>query len=108
MRLASLFLIVYVLFLSVQPCEDVIAQFDGHGHRIAATSHFEERSTHEDSDECSPFCICSCCGMPVASRQTAYVVLGFEPANAGRTTASIYKDPYQRNFLSSIWQPPKA
>lgn len=108
MKLASLFLIAYVLFLSVQPCEDVIAQFDSQGHSITASAHFDAPSDSETGDNCSPFCICSCCSIPVASMRLSVVS---PTENSGILDPSLsvdYDSPYKRNSSTDIWQPPKA
>jgi len=97
-----------MVLLSVQPCEDVLAQVDGQGHQSYSAAQIEQSSDDADGDDCSPFCICSCCSMPVASRHYGLSVPKTEQTISSRATAVIYKDPYQSNPLSSIWQPPKA
>jgi hypothetical protein len=99
---------VYILFLSLQPCEEMTAVAD-----LRADSSQEEtkiqngEQTGEKSDDCSPFCICSCCHF-----STAYQLKTFSVTN--KITASIisrpnfsYQNPYYQIYKTSIWQPPK-
>jgi len=101
-----------LLALSVQPCNDNVFSRDDQGHSMQKIAHLDRSSQDTESDtndECSPFCICSCCGsnpaptivytLPVASPKVLEGVAEME---------TQYKTPYKSTRTYSIWQPPKA
>jgi hypothetical protein len=101
--------IIYLVLLVTQPCQDVVAQAGGCCDEPEMSAHFESSSHNEPSeDECSPFCICSCCGQAVASHKNSFgVTLDVETATV---TASLktYSPPDTASFTTSVWQPPKV
>ncbi|MFZ1700859.1 MAG: DUF6660 family protein [Pyrinomonadaceae bacterium] len=108
MRSLTLVLFAILLFLSVQPCEDVFAGLDSQGHRVASFAHLEQPAEDGDSDNCSPLCICSCCSMSVVSRSFGFSLFDAPGPINFETEVASYRDSYQTNSLSEIWQPPKA
>jgi hypothetical protein len=64
-------------------------------------------NTGENGDDCSPFCICSCCHF-----STAYQFKSFSVTNKIEVSAILranfsYRNPYSQAYKNSIWQPPK-
>ncbi|MBP9664013.1 MAG: hypothetical protein KBD94_05285 [Pyrinomonadaceae bacterium] len=109
MRIASLFFIVYTFILVTQPCQDIaslLSACDGEGTRIA---HVEgEPDTRSDADLCSPFCICSCCSLPVSEARLAMTVTVRTTLAPVAAQATDYENAATYSFQNSIWQPPKA
>lgn len=101
--------IVYLVLLMSQPCKDVVAQASQCGDEPEVSAHFES-SNHQETaeDECSPYCMCSCCGQAVARNQTSFdTTFDVETTyNAARLTT--YSAPNGSLFPTSVWQPPKV
>jgi hypothetical protein len=75
-----------------------------------ATKITEAHSDHSHSklnDQCSPFCICSCCGVQVLSYA---VSINFDfPVMTALIKSPLpdYTSVFASNFYGSIWQPPQ-
>lgn len=93
---------IYFFGLSVKICDDHIAFSDN--CEVTSCAHLENGQTDNHiADECSPFCMCSCCGTITIFYAIKYT---FE-----RDFTALPKTSYSENFFSvtssSIWQPPK-
>jgi len=55
MKIIACILSVYILVLTVKPCDDVP------GMRLVPGINIDFDSHHHDYDSCSPFCVCQCC-----------------------------------------------
>lgn len=107
MRSVSLFIVVYILFLLTQPCQDVFAAYaSGEGERIAAAAS-PQMPGEVPGETCSPFCICSCCGLSVGYHSNVLIAEPKQIAHVIQTIRVEYSDPAVNNFSGSIWQPPK-
>ena len=52
---------MYSAALSVVPCTDGMPQSSIHADiEVSAAEHDHDHSVHQD--DCTPFCVCSCCG----------------------------------------------
>ncbi|WP_416233534.1 DUF6660 family protein [Arcicella sp. LKC2W] len=107
MKFFSVIFSFYILILSLLPCNDTedckilnngkenFAQIDHHNHQA-------------DTESCSPFCICACCGsIIVFSFQCPILTIkdtSFFPLNA---RIIIKNDSFASNFHGNIWQPPQ-
>lgn len=66
------FLLIYVLFLALKPCNDIhtvdFCQTEG-------IVHVEEKHTDDHHDLCSPLCNCLCCNtlVSISTDQTSVV-----------------------------------
>ena len=100
-----------MLALSLVPCGDGgggIVEIAKHFFEIEH-SEFSDHTQHSNDcgdDNCSPFCICSCCssGMDYPVKQFFQIK---RPALIGDTTPSFIPNSIPFSFNSSIWQPPK-
>jgi len=99
--------IVYIFMLAVQPCQDFLVPLsdnrEGSDEIVQVNT-----SPVEVSDDCSPFCICSCCSHAVADRCVFRSVAGQTAIATSEPETVNYTDPYRDAFSNSIWQPPKA
>jgi hypothetical protein len=85
------------------PCADSQSNISFARGEITQKSH-----SHHDTDACSPWCICNCCGCQGFSYQNAYsyhIISNEELIE--RTKISDYKSILTSTFSGSIWQPPK-
>ncbi len=109
MKLVSLAIIVYLVFLLTQPCQDVFASASETVPSDAFIAAIGETTeTENESDECSPFCICSCCSISMAYHSFVTAASVHKPAEIHRTVAVEYRGLDAKSFSGSIWQPPKA
>ena len=101
--------IVYIVLLLTQPCQDAGAMVN---NGVAKTTPFSQNDkpyqNDPRSDECSPFCICSCCGLSVAEHSTSLRVTTRIERIALPTIFIEYKNSNTTTYQDSIWQPPKA
>lgn len=104
MKPISFVLIFYILFLLVQPCQDVFA---APRNAIASADIKQTDQEEKESDECSPFCICSCCSLSVGYHSLTSVAEPKPTAFLRRINSTEYCEPYLNNFSNAIWQPPK-
>lgn len=109
MRVFCFIFIVYLVLLLTQPCQDLAATVGDCGETDTQTAHVESTSdTDPLADECSPFCICSCCSHPVANHKLSLGITSEVKYIAISTTLTEYINPYTKGHQNSIWQPPKA
>jgi len=97
-----------MILLSAQPCQDIVSQVDAQGHSISETAHIDLPTQDCEGDDCSPFCICSCCSHPTASKQFTFSISAEATPRNAQTAVATYQNPYKAISSSSIWQPPKA
>jgi hypothetical protein len=105
MKAVSFSAIIYFLFLLTQPCQDVFAR--PLESSTISTSITEPLETESGSDECSPFCICSCCSISVAYQPLVTASSIESSVQASRETTVEYSGVNAETFTGSIWQPPK-
>jgi len=92
---------MYILVLSLSPCGDNVECDKSNKTEQSQNSHKHKK------DNCTPFCICACCGQLVASKinyPVAQTIL--RPENLNKSIA-IYNQTFISKFSDTIWQPPK-
>jgi hypothetical protein len=102
---------IYLLFLSVQPCQD----FESGGFSSASPETGQQKlllsggdcENENETHECSPFCICSCRQVSTSYNLTALSVTENSEAVVMNSPAVFYQNNYSNQYLNSIWQPPK-
>jgi hypothetical protein len=101
MKALSVILSFYVLVLTTVPCID--RPFDKDIHQSGQAGNAAHN--HEnDTDQCSPFCVCNCCGSQVLSIETI-LISSILPLN--KEHVFWYASTFKSNLFHSIWQPPK-
>jgi hypothetical protein len=104
-KLVALFLSLYIVFLTVQPCVDHDLKPPGlQCQQIHATTPASESSA-DHHDACSPFCTCSCCSLSMAvsgpmALPPAIIVPQVLSFCFITGTESIYVQP--------VWDPPRG
>ncbi|RZJ91205.1 MAG: hypothetical protein EOO20_05805 [Chryseobacterium sp.] len=88
------------------PCADKEANsYAFKASRFAASDM--DHSHDKQSDLCSPFCICNCCGVQVLSYASAMTFDFPLPAKMIKCPLPSYTSVFASNFYGSIWQPPQ-
>ena len=101
MKVFACILSLYILILFAMPCVDV-----PQNHAMQKNYLSQSTDTHQqnDSDTCSPFCVCSCCVSPITH-------LVYSTSFKCYSSTWIQFISYTSFFTSynstSIWQPPK-
>ena len=103
MNWVKVILALYITFLACLPCSDTFAQAES--DTASASAQADDRH-QEETDICSPLCICNCCaGVSQIPPSTVFTVVIPESYPADHNSL------YQENHLAvyaSIWQPPKV
>jgi hypothetical protein len=73
--------------------------------QLHEASHLEQ--SKEIGENCSPFCICSCCHFLTVYQFKSLSVTEEAIASVIVRPNFTYKNPYTKDFKTSIWQPPK-
>jgi hypothetical protein len=104
----SFILTFYVIVLLTQPCQDVFAlprEADSQTNVVALTDEPDDSDCEDEN--CSPFCICSCCSLSVIHCTFTNAVTLEATSNPDADGVIRYTNPYSNAYQSSIWQPPK-
>lgn len=99
---------VYLIVLSWQPCQEIVNNAQLHiqfSNNQVEDYHAEDNSSE---DNCSPFCICSCCQMSVAYHNFLPQITTEISPQIKEQLISFYENPYLSNNLNSVWRPPKS
>ncbi|MBK8242508.1 MAG: hypothetical protein IPK88_03710 [Saprospiraceae bacterium] len=103
MKLFSLFFALYFFGLTLMPCGD---EYDCNQVTLNSDINNSDHEKHNhESENCSPFCFCSCCG----SVYTHIYIPIYIPIRKVELSETIceYKNGYIQNIYFNIWQPPK-
>jgi hypothetical protein len=102
MKYLAVLLSLLIAVLSAKPCADGEAV---RGSRAIITQHHDGHA--HDSDLCSPFCACACCGAQAAhyTRQPLFRMVAVTVPT--ERPASVYEDRFVSGYFGSIWQPPQ-
>ncbi|MCO5278958.1 MAG: hypothetical protein M9911_13300 [Saprospiraceae bacterium] len=104
MKIFLLIFSLYFLALTIMPCKDMHLSKSS---SETVTFQLESKSNHLPIDNCSPFCMCNCCGAFFVLK-THENILSLPIWRKLVSEQSSFKDI---NFISSykdfIWQPPK-
>jgi hypothetical protein len=108
MRIFCFIFILYLLLLSWQPCQDLAAKdISCTSTPKAQQSHLHDTSQPTENDDCSPFCVCSCCQISTANARPTFMVKNRFTVSTEKATEIFYQNEYSQQHLDSIWQPPK-
>ncbi|RZK60183.1 MAG: hypothetical protein EOO91_02430 [Pedobacter sp.] len=87
--------------LSALPCNDEIENQDAAFSQI---SKVEQKKTQE-TENCSPICLCSCCGQSVVEPQLVTFDIKIPAVDLEGKISNYHFSLEQR--AQNIWQPPK-
>jgi len=103
MRLIACILSFYIVVLTAIPCID--RPEDNHLQKTEIGGNANTGHQHNDGDQCSPFCTCSCCATPVIYQDFGVQFDGL--SFIGKNIFTGYISVFFSSYLSSIWQPPQ-
>lgn len=108
MKILSIILSIYITAISFLPCGDVDDCKDEFS-KEKAFSELEHTDHQEDTETCSPFCICACCGANVIFNFTFPSYISKKQSNLFFQKIKIkYSDvSFMYSFSRNIWQPPR-
>jgi hypothetical protein len=100
-------LALYMLLLPGVPCSDAHNICSEKTSSTTTTTNHDHEQDHDDN--CSPFCVCSCCGTSIAvfefSTKICFTQNIFEYNVAEKV--AIKNENVLASFSNAIWQPPK-
>lgn len=91
-----------MISLSCLPCGDSKECIETSVTRIAAVEN-HDHNNHE-TENCTPFCSCACCAVPVHIQQPIY---SKAPAISFQSFDFQYSDDFRSYNSHAIWQPPR-
>lgn len=94
-RVLSILLLFYLLFTAFHPCAGEV--------RCALTE--DHSDTQRDDEDCTPCCICICCGTPLIFQEMLALVIFI---NETPKFHFLYIPFFGRSFNPSFWQPPRT
>ncbi|MCX6270684.1 MAG: hypothetical protein NTU44_05600 [Bacteroidetes bacterium] len=102
MRQLAFILGLYVLALTILPCVD-----EGYGKESsrAGMCRDNSRQQQEDSDYCSPFCNCNCCGLPMITHSAD---ITFSVFMVPSDLIVYYLSGKPSSYSPPSWHPPKT
>ena len=102
MKWLAFFISIYILSLASMPC------VDRNNHVCAnhseQTSQNDSPRNSEQSNACSPFCVCACCNVSVI---VPYYYTDTDPIAFHKSSYIPIYENITSAYNGSIWQPPK-
>ena len=102
MKFLIFLLAIYIFALNLTPCADFIVPND---HVQTEISQITDNHKHQDSDLCSPFCICQCCHVNATDLQLTFIKIEVSEIS---TQDFFFLNGSEKEYTSSILQPPIA
>jgi hypothetical protein len=103
MKFLAFILSIYIFSLNIAPCADYVATDNDAKTEISQAIDSDHQ--HQDSDLCSPFCICQCCHISATYLQFANLKLDITLIS---TQDFLFLNGTEKDFTTSILQPPRA
>ncbi|MFZ4521972.1 MAG: DUF6660 family protein [Bacteroidales bacterium] len=101
MKPFAFLLSVYIFCLASAPCVDEVLTLR---QECGQTEHHQAGAPADHADACSPFCICSCCSVPVTLLATTGITHPFFTFQRSIISESSQITSF---FAVTFWQPPK-
>ncbi|WP_313581298.1 DUF6660 family protein [Chishuiella sp.] len=108
MKLIIFILSIYMLALSLSPCNDAYKEFNRNSTKEQSkVDEIKSQDIHEDF--CSPFCSCSCCGTVARTDFNFNSIEIKEPKFqiTDKLKFPLIDTDLYSHFYGNIWQPPK-
>jgi hypothetical protein len=99
MKIIPFILALLVSIMAVMPCSDGINEHNHDSTEITQHDH-----TDNGDDECSPFCVCICCGQLFTLQELD--LNSFAKPIFNKAIKFLYTSDYSTGYLSSTWHPP--
>jgi len=91
-----------LLYLTAMPCDDYAALGSWQNHEHTSQ---EDHSDLPVPDDCSPFCICQCCHIPI--NLDIHITELMPLSNTALNEDMTGEDIVPQNIMHSIWHPPR-
>lgn len=95
----------YILILSVLPCTDKEECNEPTQTHISINT--EHQNHNHETEHCSPFCICACCGTNISITFFTTFQIIERPIFNTSISYSLFNEHIKSNFFGNIWQPPQ-
>lgn len=105
MRMFTLLFCIYLLALSVVPCSDTFMA--GQSDKESITFSASHNHTSDNTDFCSPFCICNCCSSPVMSKFKASYTTFTKITFVSQLDFPVRELSFISKYAGVIWNPPQ-
>jgi hypothetical protein len=102
-QLVSIFCI-YIMALTIMPCTDSITCEESSSNH---TSTHQHDHGDDESDTCSPFCVCACCGISGFVFESPKIYIQRVQKINSPELISSYNSQFHSSYFYSFWQPPK-
>lgn len=102
MKLFTCLMSLYILLLSCMPCNDSSDCSSEESVSVAVSGTHDDHD--DDTEHCTPFCVCACCAAPAVQFQQAPAIKNFV---AGKIVNSYPAEFIFSNTEHNIWQPPR-
>lgn len=103
MKYLAVILSIYIFALNVAPCTDYDASDDNAKTEISQANGDDHQ--HQDSDGCSPFCICQCCQISAIYFDAPHLEFNIVYM---ATQDFFYLNGSEKNITTSLLQPPQV
>ena len=107
MKPVAFAIILQIVFLLTQPCQDVLGAPPSLSGDPAYSQGAEDEDCEDGDDGCSPFCICSCRQAPAGYVSIEMALESNVVTTTELSSALEYRCRIPSASLDSIWQPPK-
>lgn len=105
MKVFAFFMAIYILVLSAVPCSDVHNECNDKNSKTGLTQNHDHQQDKDDN--CSPFCICTCCSASVVFLDFALFQIKIPNEFSITEKLTIRNFSFVSNYFGNIWQPPK-
>ena len=96
---------MYIMTLAMMPCTDAATcENDSHASNTSS-KHHDHRE--DDTDSCSPFCVCACCGVAGVIFSSPKLFFAKSKKIHTPALASTYNSEFISTYYYTFWQPPK-
>ncbi|MCD9189561.1 MAG: hypothetical protein LUM44_24345 [Pyrinomonadaceae bacterium] len=108
MKIFCFILSIYILLLSLAPCSEMIGFAESLNEKSSPQTVLQtQHETNENGEDCSPFCICSCCHFSTVYQFKTFTITRKITVSPISRHENLYLNPYSNTFKNSVWQPPK-
>ena len=94
---------IYLLALSCIACNDLDSNAESSLQMVTTTN--QQQQNRQKSEECTPFCSCSCC--PTSAFYQTVLYLGIKKFELKSEKYCDFNSNFYSEITFSIWQPPK-
>ncbi len=102
MKFVAIIISIFIFYMVSVPCVDEVIHIEK--SILAKSTPQGNPCSPSEHDACTPFCVCSCCGVVVV---IANIYFDSQPIFAFKTVFLSFNKTFTSNFFQSFWQPPK-